>query len=97
MSIDNIQAFLDHAELPENREAIKARLETAEAEGSEEAMVQVANRMGFDFTLSEFLTFMQARVQEQASQIEDGELSEAELDAVAGGAWGCSQHNFWWC
>ena len=98
MSTDNIQAFLDHAELPENGKAIEAHLKAAGADDREEAMVDVANRMGFDFTLSEFMAFMRARVQEQASRIEDGELSEAELDAVAGGAgMGCNWAKWPWC
>ena len=98
MSIDQVQAFIDSSQLPENKDAYAAQLAAFGEVDGEEALVKLANQLGFEFDLSDLETFMKAQADDVASRLDDGELNEDELAAVAGGVGsGCSFWAFWPC
>ena len=99
MSIEHVQAFIDASKLPENKDAYEAKLKSFGEIDGEEALVKLANQLGFEFDLSDLETFMKAQVDDVATRLDKGELSETELDAVAGGAGGfmCTVWYHWPC
>ena len=56
-----------------------------EADNDREAVTELANSKGYDFSSDELWAVIQARQAEVASRQESGELSDEELEAVAGG------------
>ena len=96
MSIEHVQAFIDASKLPENKDAYEAKLKSFGEIDGEEAVVKLANQLGFEFDLSDLETFMKAQADDVASRLDKGELSETELDAVAGGNAGSSICNVWY-
>ena len=86
MSIEHVQAFIDASKRPENKDAYEAKLKSFGEIDGEEAVVKLANQLGFEFDLSDLETFMQSEAQKVASRLDNGELNEDELAAVAGGA-----------
>ncbi len=98
MSIENVQAFIDASERPENKHAFETQLAAFGEIDGEEAVVKLANQLGFEFDLSDLETFMKTQAAEVASRLDEGELTEDELDAVAGGlSSGCALISFFWC
>ncbi len=98
MSIENVQAFIDASKRPENKDAYAAELKSFGDVDGEEAVVRLANQLGFEFDLSDLETFMQSHIQEVTSRLDDGELNEDELAAVAGGgSWICAVFGGWGC
>ena len=85
MSIENVQAFIDASKLPENKDAYAAQLKSFGEIDGEEAVVKLANQLGFEFDLSDLENFMKAQADDVASRLDNGELNEDELAAVAGG------------
>lgn len=57
-----------------------------EADNDREAVTQLANDSGFEFTADELWEEVQKRQNEFESRQTSGELSDEELEAVAGGA-----------
>ena len=100
MSIEHVQAFFDDAKLPENKDAYEAKKKSFGEIDLEEALVKLANQLGFEFDLSDLETFMQSEAQKVARRLDDGELTEDELAAVAGGSTGnaiCTVWYHWPC
>ena len=95
MSIEHVQAFIDASKLPENKDAYAAQLKSFGEIDLEEALVKLANQLGFEFDLSDLETFMKAQVDDVATRLDKGELSETELDAVAGGTTGSAMCSVW--
>lgn len=68
-------------------QALQADLVKAmQAPNDREAVTQLANDKGFEFTSEELWAEVQQRQQEFESRQTAGELSDEELEAVAGGA-----------
>ena len=99
MSIENVQAFIDASKRPENKDAYEAQLKSFGEIDGEEAVVKLANQLGFEFDLSDLETFMKAQADDVASRLDNGELNEDELAAVAGGGAPtfCSAWYYWPC
>ncbi len=100
MSIEHVQAFIDASKLPENKDAYEAKLQSFGEIDGEEALVKLANQLGFEFDLSDLETFMKAQADDVARRLDDGELNEDELAAVAGGSTGsyiCTVWYHWPC
>ena len=99
MSIEHVQAFIDASKLPENKDAYEAKLKSFGEIDGEEAVVKLANQLGFEFDMSDLETFMKAQADDVASRLDNGELNEDELAAVAGGVGGtiCSVWYHWPC
>ncbi|MBE7383672.1 MAG: Nif11-like leader peptide family natural product precursor [Leptolyngbya sp. SIO1E4] len=83
MSTTAVQEFL--TKLGEDQ-TLQAELNQAmEAENDREAVTTLAKSKGYDFSTDELWTEIQARQAEMAKRQEAGELSDEELEAVAGG------------
>ena len=96
MSIENVQAFIDASKLPENKDAYEAQLKSFGEVDGEEALVKLANQLGFECDLSDMEAFMKGQAAEVANRLDGGELTEDELAAVAGGANSLGMCAFWW-
>ena len=84
MSIEAVNQFL--TKVSEDQE-LQAELATAmEAEDDRQASTELAAKHGYDFTPEELASEMENRQSEFQSKHEANELSEEELEAVAGGA-----------
>ena len=67
-------------------EALQAELAQAlEAENDREAVTQLAKAKGYDFSPEELWTEVQKRQAEAQDKVEAGELSDDDLEQVAGG------------
>ncbi|HEY9747739.1 MAG TPA: Nif11-like leader peptide family natural product precursor [Allocoleopsis sp.] len=77
MSQSAVIEFFQAAELDQ---ALQAQLASADSAAS---IVEMAATSGYGFTESEL-----TEIAAQAQQMENGELSDSELEAVAGGGWG---------
>ena len=77
MSQSAVIEFFQAAELDQ---ALQAQLASANSAAS---IVEMAATSGYGFTESEL-----TEIVAQAQQMENGELSDSELEAVAGGGWG---------
>ena len=67
-------------------EALQAELATAlEAENDRQAVTELAESKGYDFTPEELWAEVQKLQDEAQKKQEEGELSDEELEAVAGG------------
>ena len=80
MSTQAVAQFLEHLE---NDKDLKAEL-TAENTTRDEriaAAVELGGKKGFEFTEAECAAFL-----ETAMKVQDGELADAELETIAGGA-----------
>ena len=83
MEITKVEAFLN--QISED-EALQAELVKAlEAENDREAVTELANSKGYDFTSDELWAEIQKRQAEFEQKQTSGELSDEELEAVAGG------------
>ena len=99
MSITAVQAFIDASKRPENREAWAAHLRPGTAI-DEPGLVELARQCGYDFSLDELLTHMRAQVEQVAGRLDDEELTDDELERVAGGSTGnhiCAVWYHWPC
>ena len=84
MEITKVEAFLN--QISED-EALQAELVKAlEAENDREAVTELANSKGYDFSSDELWAEIQKRQAEFERKQAAGELSDEELEAVAGGA-----------
>ena len=83
MSAMAVQEFLDKvAEDP----ALQTDLAKAmEAENDRQAVTDLAKSKGYDFSAEELAAEVERRQQEVAQRQQAGELSDEELEAVAGG------------
>ncbi|MFM7370794.1 MAG: Nif11-like leader peptide family natural product precursor, partial [Sphaerospermopsis kisseleviana] len=83
MEITKVEAFLNQIE---EDEALQAELVQAlEAENDREAVTELANSKGYDFSSDELWAEIQKRQAELEQKQTTGELSDEELEAVAGG------------
>ncbi|GCL37700.1 hypothetical protein SR1949_28110 [Sphaerospermopsis reniformis] len=83
MENTKVEAFLNQIEADE---ALQAELVQAlEAENDREAVTELANSKGYDFSSDELWAEIQKRQAEFEQKQADGELSDEELEAVAGG------------
>ena len=83
MEITKVEAFLNQIE---EDEALQAELVQAlEAENEREAVTELANSKGYDFSSDELWAEIQKRQAEFEQKQAGGELSDEELEAVAGG------------
>ena len=83
MEITKVEAFLNQIEADE---ALQAELVQAlEAENDREAVTELANSKGYDFSSDELWAEIQKRQAELEQKQAAGELSDEELEAVAGG------------
>ena len=83
MEITKVEAFLN--QISED-EALQAELVKAlEAENDREAVTELANSKGYDFSSEELWAEIQKRQAELEQKQTTGELSDEELEAVAGG------------
>jgi predicted ribosomally synthesized peptide with nif11-like leader len=83
MSIASVQSFL--ATLSEDQ-SLQEELATAmNSDNDREAVTALAIARGFDFTSDELAQEIQNRQAEAQARQEAGELSDEELEAVAGG------------
>ena len=95
MSIEHVKAFIDASKRPENKDAYAAQLKSFGEIDGDEAVVKLANQLGFEFDLSDMETFMKAQAAEVANRLDEGELTEEELAAVAGGSVGGAVCTVW--
>jgi predicted ribosomally synthesized peptide with nif11-like leader len=83
MEITKVEEFLN--KIAED-EALQAELVKAlEAENDREAVTELANSKGYDFSSEELWAEIQKRQAELEQKQTTGELSDEELEAVAGG------------
>ena len=83
MEITKVEEFLNQIEADE---ALQAELAQAlEAENDREAVTELANSKGYDFSSEELWAEIQKRQAEFEQKQTGGELSDEELEAVAGG------------
>jgi predicted ribosomally synthesized peptide with nif11-like leader len=83
MEITKVEAFLNQIEADE---ALQAELVQAlEAENDREAVTELANSKGYDFSSDELWAEVQKRQAEFERKQAAGELSDEELEAIAGG------------
>jgi len=98
MSVDNVKNFYAKVNEDESLQQQLIELARTSAEESMQALIQLANEQGFSFDNNDLEAFF-AETAKNLSPT--GELSEAELDAVAGGntpAWIlASVLNYWYC
>ena len=88
MSVENAKKF--QKDLKENEELKKKFEEEMAAEGvtsekDTKAIVKIAQKLGYDVTEEEFNNVKSGNIE----SMKNGELSEEELDNVAGGAFFC--------
>ncbi len=84
MSIEAVNQFL--TKVSEDQE-LQAELATAmDAENDRQATTELGAKHGYDFTPEELASEIDNRQSEFQSKQEVNELSEEELEAVAGGA-----------
>jgi|LFRM01.1.fsa_nt_gb predicted ribosomally synthesized peptide with nif11-like leader len=82
MSVDNVKNFYAKVNEDESLQQQLIELARTSAEESMQALIQLANEQGFSFDNNDLEAFF-AETAKNLSPT--GELSEAELDAVAGG------------
>ena len=73
-------AVVDFFQAAESNQSLLEQLSSANSAAS---IVEMAATSGYQFTESDLTS-----VVAQAQQMEDSELSDSELEAVAGGGWG---------
>ena len=84
MSVEAAVAFLDS--IPQNEELQKKLVEILEsAEDDRAEAAKLANDNGYDITPDELWAEVQKRQNEAKERQEAGELTDEELEAVAGG------------
>jgi predicted ribosomally synthesized peptide with nif11-like leader len=83
MSMSAVQDFF--AKIAEDQSLQEELAKAMEAENDRQAVTDLAHSKGFDFTPEELAQEIQNRQAEAQRQIEAGELSEDELESVAGG------------
>ena len=81
MTTQQAQQFLDKVAEDESLQQELAK--ALEAEDDRQATTDLAQAKGYDFTPEELWTEVQKR--QMQSENSDGELSDADLEAVAGG------------
>ncbi len=81
MSTEAVAKFLDQLANDDN---MKAELDQTGKTRQDriEAVVALGGKKGYEFTADECATFLAT-----AKKVHDGELADAELEAVAGGGW----------
>ena len=80
------QSVVDFLESVKTDEGLQQELATAmESEDDRQAVTDLAMSRGFDFTSGELWAEVQKRQSELANRQSSGELSDEELEAVAGG------------
>ena len=86
MSIKKVEEFLNNVG---EDEALQAELSQAleSSENEREAVTALANSKGYDFSSDELWAGIQQRQAEFSQHEAAGELSDEELEAVAGGDW----------
>ena len=85
MSDTKVEEFLKKVE---EDQALQAELAKALEAGNErEAVTALANSKGYDFSSDELWAGIQKRQAEFSQHEAAGELSDEELEAVAGGDW----------
>ena len=83
MSLTKVEEFLNNVG---EDQALQAELAKAlEAENDREAVTALAKSKGYDFSSEELWAGIQKRQAELNQQEASGELSDEELEAVAGG------------
>ena len=83
MPIEAVQQFLTQVQ---SDEALQKELAKAlEAENDREAVTQLAQSKGYNFSPDELWAEVQKRQNEAQTKSEIGELSDEELETVAGG------------
>lgn len=80
MSIDAVNQFLE--KVAQDSKIQEELAQVMEAEDHRQAAVELGAKHGFEFTVEELITEVEKR---QQAAIESGQLSEEELEAVAGG------------
>lgn len=95
LRLQKVQQAIDDLFMTANQnEALKRQLEAAT---SPESLVEVAARQGYELTVADLET-LHRRIQEQgqlhADELDDDELSEEELELVAGGFFSSFIHIF---
>ncbi|AFY58613.1 bacteriocin propeptide, TIGR03798 family/class IIb bacteriocin, lactobin A/cerein 7B family [Rivularia sp. PCC 7116] len=81
MSIEAVNKFLD--KVAQDSTIQEELAQAMQAENDRQAVVDLGAKHGFEFTGDELVTEIEKR---QKAAAESGELSEEELEAVAGGA-----------
>ena len=84
MSMEAVNQFLTKVSQEQELQAELAQ--AMEAEDDRQAATELAAKHGYDFTPDELWSEIQNRQSEFQSKQKAGELSEEELEAVAGGA-----------
>ena len=83
MSTESVEKFFQKVS---EDQALQTGLVTAlEADNDREAVTQLANSSGFSFTADELWAEVQKRQSEFETRQSSGELSDEELETVAGG------------
>jgi predicted ribosomally synthesized peptide with nif11-like leader len=91
MSMSAVQDFF--AKIAEDQSLQEELAKAMEAENDRQAVTDLARSKGFDFTPEELAQEIQNREAAIQQQLEAGELSEDELESVAGGALYVSQRS----
>ena len=81
MSIQAVNQFLE--KVAQDSKIQEELAQAMQAEDDRQAVVELGAKHGFEFTGEELMTEIEKR---QQAAIDSGELSEEELEAVAGGA-----------
>jgi predicted ribosomally synthesized peptide with nif11-like leader len=84
MSMSAVQEFL--TKVSEDQALQEQIAKAMESDNDRQAVTDLARSKGFDFTAAELGQEIQNRADTARQQAESGELSEDELESVAGGA-----------
>ena len=84
MTIEAVNQFL--TKVSEDQQLQGELAQAMEAENDRQAATELAAKYGYDFTPDELWSEIQNRQSEFQSKQSENELSEEELEAVAGGA-----------
>ncbi len=84
MSMSAVQEFL--TKVSEDQALQEQIAKAMESDNDRQAVAELARSKGFDFTTEELAQEIQNRENIARQQLEAGELSEDELESVAGGA-----------
>ena len=79
MSIEAVNQFLE--KVTQDNQLQEELTKAMEAEDDRQAVTDLANNKGYQFTVEELM----AEIEKRQKALESGELSEEELESVAGG------------
>ena len=97
MSVQIAEDFFKEAE--KHKEAWQHEMERQYSSMTEDNIAAFAKTKGFNFSVDELVSYMETKVEGITDKLDNGELSEEQLESVVGGAGGtiCTVWYHWPC